>query len=443
MKRKMCHLLAFTTLTLLILFVSVPTIFAKISTISNGATTVSELCKELGSALYNKITENLGTIDPANSLILCNAEYLISSGYSLYPVLTPFINAGFHPLYSLIPVHSPFYSNLWIFAYRDDTHKATYIEVDKEIVDEAVRGVIEGRSVKEAVSDILNRGIVKESIFTIDLEKMITKGKEDPEAVWSALEENTSKTNAFSISTITTMWKHRAPHEVLLAGVLHNHICPGLVSGILMINYLTKMGYIGPNTKIYILASPVWCKDDAFIQLLDATPGKRRMVVKLLTKEEENMLKEKFGADVAGIVFVMMPDKTGKAYIMAFNWDKACELANIERKMFKGKYWWWTRVVMNLKLLEYLEKPEELVSIVKTMEVKGYIGRYPQIYYNASLAGADPYVVTELISKITETPSTTTTPSKVPELTSIILIVCVIIIIALAAALAYLYTKRK
>lgn len=397
---------------------------------------------KLGEALYNEVMKELGSIDPSYTLILSNAKYVITNEYNLYPITIPLINLGFYPAYTLIYVHSPFNSNLWLFVYKNNTHKAIYIEISRDIISKAIEKVINGEVIDNVISYILTNGVIKKSVFTLDPNKIIVEGKEDPDRVWSIIEGNTNKSVAFSILTITMVWSYGAPQEVLLASELHNHVCPGLISGVLLTTYLIKNGYITPNSKVYIIASPVWCKDDAYIQLLDATPGKRRMSIKLLPKSEEDELRKIFKTDIAGIVIIMEPNKTGKAYVTAFNWTKACQIAGIERGMFKGKYWWWSRVVMNKALLNFIDKPEELVDIVKTIEFTGYVGRYPTLFYNASLVGIDPYNIIGIITRETTLQSTPiiTSPSLQQNVGFIVGVV--ILVIALIIALIYVHKKR-
>ena len=403
---------------------------------------VPKMLIKLGEALYNEVVKELGSIDPSYTLILSNAKYVIAKGYNLYPVTIPLINLGFYPVYTLIYVHSPFNSNFWLIVYKDNIHKAIYIEISRDIISKAIERIINGEAIDNVISYILINGVIKKSVFTLDLNKIIIEGKEDPDRVWSIIEGNTSKSVAFSILTITMAWSYGAPQEVLLTSELHNHVCPGLISGVLIINYLIKKGYITPNSKVYIIASPVWCKDDAFIQLLDATPGKRRMSIKLLPKSEENELRKIFKTDVAGIVIVMEPNKTGKAYVTAFNWSKACQIAGIERGMFKGKYWWWSRVVMNKLLLSFIDKPEELVNIVKTIEFTGYVGRYPTLFYNTSLVGIDPYNIIGIITSETTLQSTPISTSSSLQQNIGFIIGVIVLVIALIIALIYAHRKR-
>jgi len=429
-------------LTLLITSITIPT---AVSSTQDKTSIVLGLLKEIGSALLHKIEDTLGALNSSNTLVLTNAKYVVIKGYDLYPITVPMIARGLYPLYNMLYVHSMINDNLWILAYRNDTHKALYLEVSRDAIAHAIGMVKNGGSIEEAVKYVIRKGIAKISVFNLDIDEIVEEGKKDPDRVWKELVKETDRLRAFSILTIVAVWSKGAPQELLLSAELHNHVCPGLISGVLMIDFLMKRGYVSPKSKIYVVAVPVWCKDDAFVQLLDATPGKRRISVKLLTKKEEEELKKILGSDAAGIVIVVEPNGEGKAYVMTFNWDKACSLANIEKKMFRGKYWWWSRLVLDLTLLKYFSRPEELVGIAKAVKFKGYVGRYPKLFYNASLIGRDPYSVLGVITKglsptFSSTAGSSTAPRKSVNISLVAIAVAVLAIIV--GTLIYLARRR-
>ena len=60
--------------------------------------------------------------------------------------------------------------------------------------------------------------------------------------------------------------------------------------------------------------------------------------------------------------------------MVAFNWDKAFEGSGTSKKelmSFDTYKWWWVRLKMDLWIMDYLDKPEELVSTLKAFTVSG------------------------------------------------------------------------
>ena len=54
----------------------------------------------------------------------------------------------------------------------------------------------------------------------------------------------------------------------------HDHYCPGVTSGVLMIQYLKK--HFPPGKRGYCVHTiDPWCKEDALLVLLNATPCKK------------------------------------------------------------------------------------------------------------------------------------------------------------------------
>ncbi len=203
----------------------------------------------------------------------------------------------------------------------------------------------------------------------------------------------------------------------------------------MILRYLEKVlgSKLVESRKVLIVASPPWCKDDVFVQLLDATPGKRHLIVKFLSRDEENELYKIFGTDVADIVIVLT-ERGGTGYVVAFNWTKVWRMLRISPQLLRGPTWWWSRLVADVLLLKYLNRPEKFVSIVKTFPVKPGRYRYPEIYHKLGLAGNDPYVILGLIKKHVA--------GTVPEMLMYTILTAVLSAVV-ATAVTYLTMRRR
>ncbi len=345
--------------------------------------------------LYNNLTETLHVEDLHKTLLLTNTKYVIIKDFDLYPLTHYFIYKGFEIPYNFVPIHSIVLENPWIFMYNAKNSMAIFVQFNRSCIGDILERLCEGKiSIEYSSMYIIRKCIDKYKVFELNISKILSEGLKNPNKVWNYIVENTSERAAFSIITLVTVWLHNVPSGLLLASELHNHICPGLLSGFLMYRYLTSKKLVNSSEKIYVIASPVYCKDDVYVQLLDATPGKRRIVVKLLSWSEQDKISKILGGNVAGIVIAYNPaTDAGIAYILAFNWTRVHAYLKKFNISFHGSTWWISRLVTDIYMLNYINNPAYFVKVLKVIKFKGHYWRYPLLFYELGLAGKDPYVV--------------------------------------------------
>lgn len=292
-----------------------------------------------------------------NVLAMTNAGHAIINGQTTEKCIDGVIAASGCTIGggNLLLIHRSKEKPLWFAFFRKDTRECVYLQVNNAVV---------GKSLTE-----LN-ALADESIFTIAKENIAADNLlGDPEKWDEKMKGKVFGGNEFSIVTIANVWAHpKCTYDLLQAAQLHNHICPGLTSGHLIIKYLDKNLPLKPGQEYKIIACPPWCKDDAFQVILDTTVGKRGIYVKELTDEQKEGLPEQ-AKGVAGL-YVRWDKKAnmGEGLVLAFDWDEASKLCGVNRKDFRDfatHRWWSSRLKMALGLMEYLDKPETLVTTLK------------------------------------------------------------------------------
>lgn len=305
---------------------------------------------------------------------------------------------------NLINVHKPYNAPLW-FAFFDKRSKdCVYLEADSEVLKTYLDREKTEREV--ALSDFMN--LADEEIFTrvakenIDANKLLT----DPEPWQEKMVANVFGGNEFSIVTLSNVWAKGLPNDFLKCAELHDHICPGLISGYLIAEYVKKeLPSADPRREYTVIAVPPWCKDDVLITIFETNVGHKRMFVKWLTKEQRAALP-KDAKNVANII-IKEDQETGEreGIVVAFNWNKAFEGSGTNATDLRdfGTYkWWWVRLKMDLWLMDYLDRPETLVSTLKRFTVDS-----PGEIEKLKSAGVNPLVELGIMpGPAGETPST-------------------------------------
>lgn len=328
---------------------------------------------------------------------------------------------------NLIAINSGKWKPLWFAFYYKNTGQCVYAEVRSAVLASYMEKWMSASDKSTIQLEFLGLSddevFAKVSVENIEANYLLS----NPEAWEEKMDNKVFGGNEFSIMTIAACWSRGMPYELLKAAKLHNHICPGLISGILIIEYLDKNLPIEEGDQYYIvLAVPPWCKDDAFQAIYDSTVGKRRMTVMMLSKEQTQQLPE----NVAGIyVRWDKSDDSGQAMVLTFDWDKASEMSEIERSWFKdfeSYKWWYARLKMDIFMLDYLDKPEEFVSSVKEFSISS-----SSELMALRTAGTNPYVEIGLM------------PPPQPEIPTWIYAIIAVLAIALVITLGVCVIKLR
>jgi formylmethanofuran dehydrogenase subunit E-like metal-binding protein len=185
----------------------------------------------------------------------------------------------------------------------------------------------------------------------------------------------------FSIATIAGSWALGAPYDFLKCAELHNHICPGLTSGYFIAKTIIKNYPLKKGESYTFVSCPVWCKEDAIQVILDATPGKQKMVVKNLTDSQKKNLTVK---NPAGILLIWnKKEEKGRGIIFSMDFDKARKL------VVEGS----PKAAIVFAMIPLLNKPEEFVTAVAEFDIT------PKIYEGMLAAGTNPYEIAGSIKK--------------------------------------------
>ena len=273
---------------------------------------------------------------------------------------------------NLLLIHRSKEKPLWFAFFNKSSGECVYLEANNSVF---------GLSVAEVVALPDDKVFTKIAKANIGADELFA----NPEA-WPKVFGG----NEFSIITIANVWAKCAPYEFMKAAEFHNHICPGLTSGYIIVKYLDEnLPLQSSRDKYEIIACPPWCKDDAFQVIFDKTVGKR-FVAMHLTPEDQKQLPEYYaGPGKGGVAGIYIrwngTTNTGHGMVLAYNRTKTREVSNIPPSLesYRGP----RKLKTVLSLMDYLDQPETFVTVVKEFDLNGKAELMDLKY-----AGNNPYV---------------------------------------------------
>ncbi len=174
---------------------------------------------------------------------------------------------------SLVELHSHPEKPLFFAVYDKESGLCAYLEVNPDIAESIVDPAIMNAS----------------DIFT-----MMSVENIKPEHVFANAPKYADWINAkifggyeFPIFTILNAVAAGAPVYVLRSVEFHDHYCGGVTSGIMMAQYVKRhFSMQTPSDRYFVQGIRPWCKEDALMVMLNATPGKSGYAVTYPTAED-------------------------------------------------------------------------------------------------------------------------------------------------------------
>jgi len=252
---------------------------------------------------------------------------------------------------TLLRLQSRFDQPLWFAVYNPESGKCAYLQTER-------------KRAKKALSDKRFRDgdFALEQTARIKAENLI----DHAEALQDRAENGLFGNNLFRVVTAANAAAKNSPDDLLTAIQLHDHFCPGVSSGVLMARYIREQILSGrQGADCFVLSLNPWCKEDALITLLNATPGKRGYgVVYPAEGSTENWPAPLSRADT--VVFVREDSGPWSGRMLRFDFAKANEMFSGPESGMAAV----DKLAMDLWLMGYLEKPEAFVDTVGTVQLK-------------------------------------------------------------------------
>lgn len=174
--------------------------------------------------------------------------------------------------HSLVEVHRGPEAALWFAVYHKGSGACAYLEVDPA----ALAGVTDLRRIKQ-------QGLFAiESLETINAQHLFDNAAEYAEK----FDNKIFGGNEFRIVTMTNAIAVGAPSCAVRSFEFHDHYCPGVTSGIIMALYLKAFYPLDSGGSYFVHTIRPSCKEDAFLVMLNTTPGKKGFGISYPTTED-------------------------------------------------------------------------------------------------------------------------------------------------------------
>jgi formylmethanofuran dehydrogenase subunit E-like metal-binding protein len=230
-----------------------------------------------------------GASKSGNLVVLSNAGYAEVNGCSTPAALDGLsrVTGASRGRCAMLEIHSTSGAPLWFAVFDKSSGMCSYLEMDASAVNQQT-------DVRKTAASKLFRIRAVENIAADYLYSHAQEFKEKSD-------RKVFGGNEFRIITIANAVAAGAPVYAVRAFEFHDHYCPGVTSGILMVNYLKKR--FPPNDGGYFIHSvSPWCKEDALLVLLNTTPGKNGYALDHPTDEDKAKWKPE-AKDACTIVY--------------------------------------------------------------------------------------------------------------------------------------------
>ena len=212
------------------------------------------------------IKQKAANLQTKNLIAMTNAGYAEVNGGSTQPMLDGIaaVTGVSRGRNTLVEIHSAPWTPLYVAVYDKVSGCCAYLEVEPNELLEITKSPITESS----------RLFKVKALERIDAAYLYQHATEFN----SKFDGKVFGGNEFRIISIANAIAAGAPADAVRAFEFHDHYCPGVTSGILMARYLKKHFPPGKSGYFVHAVSP-WCKEDALLVLLNATPGKRSYAV--------------------------------------------------------------------------------------------------------------------------------------------------------------------
>ncbi len=298
------------------------------------------------------------------TIALTNAGYAEVNGYSTegsLDGLQELTNAS-RGHNRLIEVHSHYDDPLWFAIHYPSTGMCVYLQLNPAAVPKLFVN-IDSKSYYQVIMDNL-------AVETSELFSIVSSENINPENLYANAAIYNDKfdkqlvfgKNAFRVVTIANAAAKEAPKSILRSVEFHDHYCPGVTSGILAVNYIKTYFPLTSGGSYFVHSVQPWCKEDAFMTLLNATPGKSGYSVLYSTADDRAAWKDEV-KNAATIIY--RQDSTTKKWdgivISITLPDTGCPDYGTGSLI--------TKLCADLWYLERLDQPESFVKVLHTFEL--------------------------------------------------------------------------
>jgi formylmethanofuran dehydrogenase subunit E-like metal-binding protein len=305
--------------------------------------------EELGSRAAKTAMQELKVDDGnASILILTSAGHAIIDGQTTQAALKGLVAESGNSIgdANLFQVLRPYYKPVWFYFFNKANGEAVYLQADGKALN---------KSLEEFKALSNDQVFSKISGANVDID-YLANHTDEGNATFNGRAFNG---NEFSLAGISNVWARGGSFDFIQDACFHDHLCPGVTSGLFIAKYVEKkLPITNVSAESYkVISCPNWCKEDLLQMRWDATPGKSGMFVMALTDAEKKAVP-----GIAGI-FIRWNSTAnqGDALVLAYN-------SSSFTSDWKGPEWG-SKLASDVALMPYADTPEAFVSTIKELKV--------------------------------------------------------------------------